>query len=231
MLHELRKRVIMHAHGGQLTQEVQVTVRRLGRSTRSMIRQGWLPLCVLVASCGCGGEANLGTGKVDASPEASSDDGPTGDAGPIECRSNSDCSNPSCYLKGYYCQGPYYAVTCACPGIVAMSACTMDSQCDGGSVCREDRSVHDCLISEGLDGGATICAAPCTSDSECAPTDRCEDHGHCVPRTCAECPSYFSCAIGACVIPSCSRDSDCPGGYCVNGSCGSALGVCKHNCV
>jgi hypothetical protein len=50
MLHELRKKVIMHAHGGQLAQEAQVTVPRLGRSTRSMIRRGWLPLSVLVAS-------------------------------------------------------------------------------------------------------------------------------------------------------------------------------------
>jgi hypothetical protein len=52
----------------------------------------------------------------------------------------------------------------------------------------------------------------------------------CRTRTCDECPDYLACTNGACVIPNCSADSDCPGGYCVQGACAGSLGTCTPLC-
>jgi hypothetical protein len=93
-------------------------------------------------------------------------------------------------------------------------ACTLDSQCGAGNVCRE----------------SGYCKVPCTSVIDCAPTERCESAGHCQAQTCAECPSYFACTNGTCSIPTCAADSDCPGGYCVYGSCAGTLGTCQVEC-
>jgi hypothetical protein len=195
-------------------------------SARPMIRQAWLPLCVMVASSGCGGEANLGTGNVDASPEASSEGSPTGDAASVGCRSNADCPDSGNYENSYSCFGPYQDLGCICSPV---ATCAKDSDCDGGTVCREDPSVAPACLRGAVDSGL-VCTLACKNDGECALLDRCEDDGHCVARTCAQCPSYFSCASGSCVIPTCSHDSDCPGGYCVIGTCSGVLGTCKHNC-
>ena len=105
--------------------------------------------------------------------------------------------------------------------------CTDDSQCSSGQVCRKDFTTR---VPDDL-----ICAPPCVTDLGCAPTDKCDNSGHCRARTCAECPSYYSCASGTCVIPSCSTDNDCPGGYCVamisgTGTCSGSLGSCRMMC-
>jgi hypothetical protein len=170
------------------------------------------------------GDHDGGAGGEDANPTTDLES----DAGAIACRSNSDCPGPSSSSAGYSCLGPYeFSFGCACEPIVG---CTMDSECDGGSVCREDPTITpNCLMRGGGDSGL-VCSTPCTTDSQCAPTDKCEHGGHCLPRTCDECPSYFSCAAGACNIPNCSKDTDCPGGYCVFGSCAGALGICERNC-
>jgi hypothetical protein len=127
--------------------------------------------------------------------------------------------------------GPYSYDTPSCACAQAYDECTTDSECDGASVCRENPSIPpNCLMMNGRGDSGLVCTAPCTTDSQCAPMDKCEDAGHCLLRTCAECPSYFLCASGACVIPYCSTDTDCPGGYCVNGRCAGLLGRCVHNC-
>ena len=181
----------------------------------------------------------------------------TNDAGMTECRSDSDCAqlaNGPWNCAGpngpYFC-GPVVQVGVACTvdsvcgrgsvcrettmldgglgpsgKVCTDAACTDDSQCSAGQVCRKDPNVR---IGE-LDPDGVVCALPCATDRDCAPTDKCESAGHCIARTCADCPSYFSCTSGTCVIPSCSTDPECPGGYCVDGICAGSLGVCRMTC-
>lgn len=105
-------------------------------------------------------------------------------------------------------------------------SCTEDSQCGPGHVCRHPS------VPYGWVGPTTglACANPCAADIDCPPTTTCDLSGHCRDRTCDECPSYFLCNAGACVIPSCSTDADCPGGFCVVGSCAGSLGRCVLFC-
>jgi Cys-rich repeat protein len=146
------------------------------------------------------------------------------------CRLRSDCqalANTSNGSLSWECFGPYDTSACRryLPG-EAPVACTEDSQCSAGKVCRADPTV----AAPRLGPSGLVCAAPCAGDLDCPPTDTCDSDGRCRARTCAECPSYFSCASGTCVIPSCLKDIDCPGGYCVHESCAGSLGVCKPMC-
>ena len=102
--------------------------------------------------------------------------------------------------------------------------CTNDSQCGAGKVCHDDPRVP----TQHLSPGEFVCASPCTTDLDCRPDHKCDSTGHCQARPCAECPSYFSCTSGTCVIPTCTADIDCSGGYCVNGSCAASRGVCQQ---
>ena len=104
-------------------------------------------------------------------------------------------------------------------------ACTDDVQCGGGQVCRKDPTVPTGWI----DPSGLVCSVACATDHDCAPMDKCES-GHCRGRTCAECPSYLSCASGTCLVPNCATDANCPGGYCVDGGCAGSLGVCRLRC-
>ncbi len=182
-------------------------------------------------------------------------DAGTPDAALAGCRSNSDCASSS----GFVCVGPYQPFRCGpvlsgtvgqncsddanCTGAEICRAaggefdaglacsldrsCTVDADCGPGHVCREDA-----LLSTGWVGANGLaCSAPCAESSDCPPTSTCQSDGHCRVRTCAECPSYFSCSNGACTIPSCSSDGQCPGGYCVLGACAGSLGLCRQLCL
>jgi Cys-rich repeat protein len=146
------------------------------------------------------------------------------------CRLMSDCSSLANMTNGRTlgCIGPYDLAICQhyLPGEAPVD-CTEDSQCGAGKVCRADPTVPALRLGP----SGLVCAAPCASDLDCPPTDTCDSGGHCRARTCAECPPYFSCASGTCVQPSCLKDVDCPGGYCVYERCAGSLGVCKPICL
>lgn len=149
------------------------------------------------------------------------------------CRALSDCpatvNVPGIGSASWTCIEPYLVQHCGpssyldgLPGV-----CTNDSQCRAGTVCRVDPTTP--IAVRGPTG--LNCAPPCATDSDCLPTDKCAGDGHCLGRTCAECPSFFSCESDVCVRTTCLTDSDCPGGYCVTGYCAVSLGTCRLNCM
>ena len=77
--------------------------------------------------------------------------------------------------------------------------------------------------------GGTFCFPPCTADGDCNYWQACVS-GHCDGLPCAKCPTYLSCASGACAPTSCMSDADCPGGYCVDNACLGSLGSCTAPC-
>ena len=187
-----------------------------------------LSLGALASSVACGGTVqHVPAGTQDGGIENDASAGDTGlhtepaiDAGlpPGACRSTSDCANN----PAEYCAGPYDG---PCQGGCAPQvACTSDSQCDGGAVCRPG-PFPTC----GQMPGAESCLPPCGADSDCPPTETCSA-GHCQPRSCSQCPSYFSCTGGVCARKACASDGDCSEGYCVNGSCGASFGTCMGGC-
>jgi Cys-rich repeat protein len=170
----------------------------------------------LLLAAGCGARVDMTpTPAVDAAADTAG------------CRSNSDCPPPEPSNVWWGCEGPYLRGPNQHPGgpprepLPVHVPCTEDSQCGAGQVCRHSP------YRGWLGPVSFVCSPPCVTDLDCSPTDRCESGGHCRPRSCSECPSYLSCTSGSCVIPSCSTDSDCVGGHCVNNRCGGSLGVCR----
>jgi len=146
----------------------------------------------------------------------------------VQCRSRADCppsANDPSGFKDWTCIGPQEAVRCG-PVLVPAVVCDGDQACNSGQVCRSDPTIPPGW----LGASGMVCAAPCVSDGDCASTRKCKTDGHCVARTCAECPNFLSCEDGACRVPNCSTDSDCPSGHCVNGSCSVSLGLCRVRC-
>lgn len=147
------------------------------------------------------------------------------------CRSRFDClpaaNGPNGFVD-WECVGPIDPVRCGPVDPRARTVgCDGDSSCKTGHVCRRDPTVpQGWASSSGL-----VCASPCGSDRDCAPTDECESGGHCAARRCSNCPSFLSCTNGICTNLSCSTDLDCPGGHCVNESCSAGLGVCRVACL
>jgi hypothetical protein len=209
---------------------------------------GLLAACTTHSSAGTSGDAgatgarhasDATPGGVDASAPPRSG---AVDAGPLACRSETDCPKnlPDCH-DDYTTGGPHlYGTGCThdgrCPGgLICVLAdagarfgtceavtCTDDSQCSSGLVCGRDERLPDASP-----GDSGICLPSCAGNPLCPATETCDEGGHCRPRTCAECPSYFSCQNGTCKIPNCAKDQECPGGYCVNGQCGEKLGMCS----
>ncbi len=215
-------------------------------------------LAMLLVGASCGGTSDAASSVTSAG--GTSGTGLGADAGGAQsitpsgaCRADSDCAVSS----GWSCFGPntFYACgpvnntskpcseTAECAlrqlcrndpstadaGLVCTidRSCVNDSDCGNGLVCRADSTVPSGWVgSNGL-----ACAEPCTSDAQCPPLDKCETNGHCRARTCAECPSYFSCTNGTCAIPSCTHDAECSGGYCVKTRCEGSLGTCRMLCL
>lgn len=182
------------------------------------------PLCHSPSDCPRPGPSNVWWTCLDAYANYRARCGPIPPGGE-PCTEDRDCGG------GAICDGnPGVAggvSDAGGPVCVQATACTQDAECTEGRVCRSSDSFQSSLEQAQND---VVCRAPCTTDPDCAPTDRCDSGGHCQPLTCAECPSYFSCATGTCVTPSCSTDKDCPGGYCVNGVCAASLGICRLAC-
>jgi len=148
------------------------------------------------------------------SPKEGASDAPEGGG----CRTTSDCS-----MSGY-CATPEDP---PCSGVCMIQKnCTSDGECSGGNVCREGSHIQDC----GGDAGGSFCLPPCAGDADCRGFEQCSS-GHCVTRSCSTCPSYLSCTSGSCAPASCSSDANCPGGYCVDGSCYGSLGTCMGLCA
>jgi hypothetical protein len=150
--------------------------------------------------------------------------GPGYDSAGIPCTQDGDCGGGNICRPSSVTDGGVGASALVC---VRAVACTDDSECGAEQVCRGNPTVPIGWISP----TGRVCSLPCSTDLDCAPTEKCESGGHCQARTCAECPSYLSCTNGTCVVSSCSTDANCPGGYCVDGNCAGSLGECKPFCL
>lgn len=169
------------------------------------------------ASLSCLRGAN---GCLSCSPEIV-DAGPTCQSAP--CRMDSDCCGPGqgCIAPGeILCGGP------ACPP--PTNECGPQNPCGVGQQC-----VNEDACCTGANA-SFHCVTACTAAS-CSAGEVCNADAGCVPALCTEgfkCPADATCNPDAgdehgCVLTSCAGDPDCPGGFCVDGSCQSQLGVCQ----
>jgi hypothetical protein len=167
-----------------------------------------------------GGSSDASTGEGGGSPVD----------GPQTCHTNADCTSPF----DFECVGG--SVTLGCGAVMPPQyPCNVDPDCqliDGAAppkpmVCGQPAG---CVDGQG-------CIPACQSDSDCGGEIVCRS-GHCVARPCqvdSDCPSIgitdFVCAgtsgSQACALKGCASDSDCHGGFCVNHTCTSQLGVCE----
>jgi hypothetical protein len=96
------------------------------------------------------------------------------------------------------------------------------------------------VCSPGTKGGDDYGCAPqpcnagytCPSGFQCAVGGTGADAHGCQALPCSQtgCPANFTCSttatVGGCTPKQCSTDCDCDSGFCVGGSCSSALGTC-----
>jgi len=107
------------------------------------------------------------------------------------------------------------------------SDCERDTDCQEGSICTAVKA-DECPCE-----AVRICQPGCGSDADCEEGEQCTESGRCAPQTCSNrpCPPPFICrrideAGYICVRWLCAQDSGCSGGFCVNGVCHDALGMC-----
>jgi hypothetical protein len=97
-----------------------------------------------------------------------------------------------------------------------------DADCGAGLVCDV--------------GPCGLACIPSCKPAGCPTGEVCGANLHCQPQPCdvveIRCPPYFICAPGQpgaqCLRQSCSSDPDCTGGFCVDGACYGALGMCTY---
>ncbi len=143
------------------------------------------------------------------------------DAGPSGCRSDADCTS-----SGESCLAPGASHGCGIP-------CSPDRQCESAGECAEGQLCVEYVASCcGPDMPSSRCQDPCTETS-CPEGERCGVDGVCEPTPCEEgweCPEHTSCEgagdAHGCRRTTCTTDTDCAGGFCVNGACYSSLGAC-----
>jgi Cys-rich repeat protein len=152
-------------------------------------------------------------------------DGATG------CRSTADCPEPGPSNVGWVCLLPY--ATCHCGPVVSANegvACTENSQCGAGLVCRATTVSDGGFSSSGL---MCVPAVACTDDSQCG-----------VGQVCREdltVPLGLLGPTGLVCSPPCSSDLDCigtnkceSGGHCQARTCAecpSYLSCTSGSCV
>ena len=137
------------------------------------------------------------------------------------CRSDGDCRAPQ-----EYCATSTPGGIAHCGGTTA-TTCEVDGDCaDAG---------YPSFICESYlcpAGTGQACFPACT-EAACGPTDEtglvCASDGRCRSKSCqapSDCPTNFDCDAHQCRRRTCTTDAACQG-YCVNGSCASALGTCE----
>ena len=138
------------------------------------------------------------------------------------------CAQPECCGAAADCTSP---LTCVEPGGSAgcgacdstVGDCLRDRECDvqAGDVC----DPIPCSCSDQMH-----CVPGCMGDLDCGTAEVCDTDLHrcrgVACTTAADCPADFSCgALGTCERRTCTADADCDG-FCVNGLCYDAQGVC-----
>lgn len=155
-----------------------------------------------------------------ASPSAS----PTPTPRPTGCHGYIDCPIGSSYCVR---RDIGQCETGATPTPDRTPTCSVDSECNGNTVC-DFRKPVPCGDPSGFNT-VRACIRGCTVDRECQEGQRCNDAHHCVAKECAtanDCPAQFQCDPAGCARQPCSKDQDCSSGFCVYGHCFSEPGIC-----
>ena len=149
---------------------------------------------------GAAGTAGFGGSAVCDRPLPAAVPGSSGNA----CRVQKDCPNSfdDCLRPG--------EPACSFDGDPGLPACANDAACDQGTnafwVCQED------------DVAPSFCTQACTDTTACAPSRRCDQDGHCVPRSCLgdspPCPDGTYCSGGGtCRAKQCDAARPCGLGF------------------
>jgi hypothetical protein len=115
-----------------------------------------------------------------------------------ECVDTEGCSLGQRCKEGACTIGCAEDTDCPFPHICRLSQCTIQFKCESDSNCRHGAT---CDLS---DTPSRCVNTACTSDAECAASQRCYTHDKCWPRICetdADCPAAtgFNCIKNRCV--------------------------------
>lgn len=172
-------------------------------------------LLLMLASYGCGDDANTAN-EDSGAPDSGAPDSGAPDAGDPEpkepdCEARGDCeAPPECVMDDDCASGVCEAGRCdeeeeSCEGDdCASPECVSNADCEDGKCVDEVCIPHECVY-----------------DEDCPlPTDRCEN-GVCVTHECLDdshCEEGL-CHIRECVIAECLYDSHCHEGWCIDRMC------------